>query len=80
MRSVENVYRLDHLDRPHPKRLRPEHPHFDAIMARHREAIDAGAPTYRDPVSGLAVFTAAILASRNACCNSGCRHCPYIAL
>jgi hypothetical protein len=39
--------------------------------------VRAGVPTYRDPVSGLQVFTAATLASRGYCCESGCRHCPY---
>jgi hypothetical protein len=47
-------------------------------MSRHRAAVDAGSPAYRDPVSGLAVFTAALLASRGSCCDSGCRHCPYV--
>ena len=78
LRSVGAVLRADHLERPHPKRLAPTHPAFDAVMQRHHEAVVAGTPTYRDPVSGLAVFTAALLASRGTCCESGCRHCPYV--
>ena len=40
--------------------------------------MERNAPVYADPVSGLSVFTAAFLASRGYCCESGCRHCPYI--
>lgn len=47
-------------------------------MAAHAAAVAAGADTYTDPVSGFAVFTAAYLAARGTCCESGCRHCPYI--
>jgi hypothetical protein len=46
-------------------------------MARHDAAIAAGMVSYRDPVTGLAVFTAKFLADRQYCCDSGCRHCPY---
>jgi hypothetical protein len=33
---------------------------------------------YSDPDSGLFVLTAAFLAQRGTCCESGCRHCPYL--
>lgn len=46
-------------------------------MERHDAAVEAGVPAYRDPVSGLAVFTARFLADRGYCCTSSCRHCPY---
>jgi hypothetical protein len=46
-------------------------------MARHEAAVVAANPSYRDPVSGYSVFTAAFLAARGYCCSSGCRHCPY---
>jgi hypothetical protein len=68
--------RADHLV-PLPSRLRPDHPHRAEILRRHDAAVAARIPTYRDPTSGLAVFTAAFLASRGTCCTSGCRHCPY---
>ena len=29
-------------------------------------------------VSGLFVLSAAYLAARGSCCDSGCRHCPYL--
>lgn len=43
----------------------------------HREAIEAGKPTYVDPETGYPVITAAFLEKRGYCCHSGCRHCPY---
>jgi hypothetical protein len=46
-------------------------------MARHAAAIERGEVSYRDPVTGYAVFTARFLADRGYCCESGCRHCPY---
>jgi len=46
-------------------------------MRRHGAAVDRNEPSYRDPVSGLTVFTARFLAERGYCCESGCRHCPY---
>lgn len=70
--------REDAIRTPHPARLSPSHPHREEILRRHDDALTAGAPSYRDPVSGLAVFTAALLASRGTCCSSGCRHCPYL--
>jgi Family of unknown function (DUF5522) len=63
---------------PHPSRLSPRHRRYTEIMAAHDAAIAARIPTYRDPVSGLQVFTAAFLAERGTCCDSGCRHCPYV--
>jgi hypothetical protein len=70
--------RPDHLERPHPVRLATTHLRFREVMDRHREAVAAGSPTYRDPASGYQVFTAAYLAQRGTCCDTGCRHCPYV--
>ena len=53
-------------------------PLFDTIVTRHGVAVEANTPTYVDPVSGFSVFTAAFLARRGECCESGCRHCPWI--
>jgi hypothetical protein len=36
---------------------------------------DAG---YLDPATGLFVLTAAYLLERSTCCETGCRHCPYL--
>ena len=66
------------LAEPHPSRLAPDHPSRAAILDAHQAALDAGEAGYRDPDTGLFVFTAAYLASRGTCCESGCRHCPYI--
>ncbi len=68
----------DDWERPHPSRLAPGHAHRDEILARHRASLDANLPTYRDPVSGFSVFTARFLAGRGYCCESGCRHCPFV--
>lgn len=71
--------RPDHLT-PHPKRLSPRHPRYAQILAAHAAAVAAGIPSYRDPVSGLQVLTAAFLTERGSCCESGCRHCPYVGV
>jgi hypothetical protein len=75
---VSPSLRRDHLLEPHPSRLRPTHPRRDEILRRHAEAVTLGVPTYGDPTTGYRVFTAAFLASRGYCCESGCRHCPYV--
>jgi hypothetical protein len=63
---------------PHPDRLSPDHPDYEAIVRAHAEALHSGADTYVDPPSGLTVLTAGYLARRGFCCDSGCRHCPFI--
>ena len=68
----------DGWEEPHPSRLAPGHARYDEILRRHRESVAANLPTYRDPVSGFSVFTAKFLADRDYCCESGCRHCPYV--
>lgn len=66
------------LDQPHPDRLAIDHPSRAFILAAHRAALDAGAMGYLDPDTGLFVQTAAHLRARGSCCDSGCRHCPYL--
>jgi hypothetical protein len=70
--------RPGHVETPHPRRLSPRHRARAAILAAHADAVARGVPTYRDPVSGYSVFTAAFLAQRGRCCDTGCRHCPYV--
>ena len=70
--------RDEYLERAHAQRLSPLHPRFDEILAAHTTAVAAGEPCYVDPVTRLTVFTAAFLADRGYCCDSGCRHCPYL--
>jgi len=67
------------LDEPHPSRLAADDPRRAEILAAHRDAIAAGEAGYLDPVNGLFVFTAAYLTARGTCCDSSCRHCPYVA-
>jgi hypothetical protein len=70
--------RDDGIDVPLPRRYSERQRGYDEGMRRHADAIDRGAAAYLDPVTGLAVFTARFLADRNYCCDSGCRHCPYV--
>jgi hypothetical protein len=67
------------LDEPHPSRLDADDPRRDEILVAHRDAIAAGEAGYLDPATGLFVFTAAYLTARGSCCDSRCRHCPYIS-
>ncbi len=67
------------LEEPHPDRLAPGHPQRAAILAAHAAALADGEAGYLDPVTGLFVMTAAYLAERGTCCDTGCRHCPYVA-
>jgi hypothetical protein len=69
--------RDEYLEQPHSQRLSRQHPRFAEIMTRHSQAVAAGEPCYDDPATGLSVFTAAFLAERGYCCDSGCRHCPF---
>lgn len=62
---------------PRPDRLDPARHDFDAIVSAHRDAVLRGEATYRDPTTGLMVFTSAALLDRGWCCARGCRHCPY---
>jgi len=64
-------------DEPHPSRMSPDDPQFEGVVAQHRAAREAGEFRYRDPKTGLFVFTAVHLSTR-PCCGSGCRHCPYV--
>lgn len=66
------------LSEPHPDRLPGDAPQRDEILARHDAAMAAGEPGYLDPGTGLFVLTAAYLRDRGTCCDSGCRHCPYV--
>jgi len=64
---------------PHPSRLSPERANFQAIIEAHEQAVKAGAEGYIDPTNGTFVFTVTKLQERTFCCETGCRHCPFIA-
>jgi Family of unknown function (DUF5522) len=66
------------LSQPHPDRLSPDDPAYPQVIAAHDAAMRRGTDTYLDPLSGLVVFTASFLSRRGFCCESGCRHCPYL--
>jgi hypothetical protein len=63
---------------PSQERLSPEHPWYSEIVDIHRRAVEAGMARYPDPATGLWVFTASFLWERGYCCETGCRHCPYV--
>lgn len=63
---------------PHATRLAPGHPRRAEILAAHARAVAAGEARYPDPLTGYWVFTAAYLVARGSCCDTGCRHCPYL--
>ena len=56
---------------PDPARLDPARPDYAAVLAAHARALDAGEDGYLDPATGY-------LWDRGSCCDSGCRHCPYL--
>lgn len=66
------------LEEPHPSRLPLDHPSRARILELHTTALELGEDGYMDPDTGLFVFTAAYHAARGTCCDSGCRHCPYV--
>lgn len=66
------------IERPHPSRLSPSRPDYDAIIAAHDQAVTAERGSYIDPSTGLTVLTVSAHIARGTCCDSGCRHCPYL--
>jgi len=67
-----------HLYLPHPDRLDPSRDDYAMLLQRHEAAIARGESFYVDPATGAMVFTAQSLWERGYCCDSGCRHCPYL--
>jgi Family of unknown function (DUF5522) len=63
---------------PHPSRLDPARPDYLEIIAAHEAAMAAGERTYLDPATGLIVLTRTAHLERGSCCQSGCRHCPWV--
>ncbi len=58
-------------------RLQSDHPMFNEIMKRNKNAIENDYDFYTDPETGYQVFTAYCLYKKGFCCGSGCRHCPF---
>lgn len=48
------------------------------IEELHRIAVENEEYTYTDPATGRKVCTSFFLIKRDYCCNSDCRHCPYL--
>jgi Family of unknown function (DUF5522) len=64
--------------RPQPSRLDPGREDYEAIITAHECAVEEGRFTYEDPSTGLIVLTVIAHVARGTCCESGCRHCPYL--
>lgn len=63
---------------PDRSRLDPSRGDYALIIATHDAAVAAGERTYLDPSTGLVVQTRRAHLERGSCCNSGCRHCPWV--
>ena len=68
----------EELQIPHPARCAPARPDYAEILRRHAGALALGQNQYFDPATGYLVFTAQYLWKRGFCCDTGCRHCPYV--
>lgn len=66
------------LTEPAADRLATDHPRRAEILAAHAAALAAGDQGYLDPETGRYVLTAARLVVNGECCDSGCRHCPWL--
>ena len=53
-------------------------PGSTAALQAHRRAVADGADGYVDPDTGMFCFTAAYHWAKGACCDLGCRHCPWL--
>lgn len=51
---------------------------LNEIEELHERACEEGKSTYRDPRTGKHVMTENFLIERGYCCDSNCRHCPYL--
>jgi hypothetical protein len=64
---------------PHPRRLDLRRPGAVEVVEAHEAAVERGDAGYLDPSTGLMAMTARALWEQGACCQRGCRHCPWLA-
>jgi hypothetical protein len=64
--------------RPHPSRCDPSREDYNDIIIAHETAVRNEESWYRDPRTGLMVLTVVAHLARGTCCESGCRHCPFL--
>lgn len=50
-----------------------------ARLEAYLDSLEQGSDFYFDVPTGFLVMTAFKHIKRGYCCNSGCRHCPYVA-
>ncbi|MEZ5262306.1 MAG: DUF5522 domain-containing protein [Acidimicrobiales bacterium] len=65
------------LERPDPARFPPDTEWYGATLAAHDAAVGRGDAGYLDPHRAVRAHRGR-LAARGSCCDSGCRHCPYV--
>jgi hypothetical protein len=70
---------VSEIPKPHPSRFSPERADYAVVIAAHEAAVLANAEGYADPTNGAYVFTVTKLKERTFCCETGCRHCPFIS-
>ena len=63
---------------PAPERFSSDDLSYAEAMEAHERSIALDTYGYRDPTTGLLVFSAKYLWDRAYCCDTGCRHCPYV--
>ena len=68
----QNAVRMTFVD----KQPDPVDSEADAEQPRREAVLQEGLDYYIE--NGLFVFTATFLLRRGYCCDSGCRHCPYL--
>jgi len=49
----------------------------EEVIKLHADSVARGLTYYKDPFTGLTVFTELFHKKRGSCCDSDCRHCPY---
>ncbi|MGC9155240.1 MAG: DUF5522 domain-containing protein [Ferrimicrobium sp.] len=62
---------------PSERRFNYDDPLALLRLALHRDAVDDGLESYRDPATGATVLCSTTLLDQGICCSLGCRHCPY---
>ena len=63
---------------PSKDRFNYSDPNAKARLEAYLDSLERGSDFYFDVPSGFLVMNALKHIKRGDCCNSGCRHCPYV--
>ena len=69
---------ISHAFTPSWERFNYGDPHARERLERYLASLKEGSDFYFDVPTGFLVMSALKHIKRGFCCNSGCRHCPYI--